>query len=286
MSENTENANVENESVVDAILGGESHSPKDTAIDVSDTTEVQPQNQEEKEAPEKTDNTVKDSAEIEKNLQIYRQQVDNLTKRLHDTQSAFHRETEYRSRLEKELQSLKDKSNSDDDWFSEEDKAKVKELDSELENSKKSMEQLEKTNEELQNQAASAAWEMAAAQVEKEHPDFQELVYGQFVPLMEKNAQVKAMYDMLDKKDPASVYELAKNIEEKMLIQNDIEAYKAKVRAEIEAENKQKTDTADTAETSDKVEGKDGLDLLNSADIELISESDSGRESAVDFVFK
>jgi DNA repair exonuclease SbcCD ATPase subunit len=291
MSENAETPNVQPDiSVVDMIMDGDSHSPlvmeNETVpekLGVSD-------GQEEVKAPEaeKTDDSAKteqQTAKQEADLNAAKQQINNLSKRLHDTQSAFHRANEERARLEKELQSLKQKESNDDDWFSEDDKNRMNKLDSELQANKEQLEQIEKSHAETQQQAALAQWELEAVEASKQHPDFDHVVYEQFGPLLDENtgdAAVRAMWMSQDDKSPAAAYKFAKTVIAMREMQNDPDAYRAKVRAEIEAENQSKINPAE----SEKVTGKEGLDLINSADANLITETDTGNESAVDFIFK
>lgn len=209
-----------------------------------------------------------------------KQEVENLRKRLKDTQSAMHKATGERAALEKELAELRAKED-DDDWFGEDDKKRVRELEDGL---KKSDEQIRKLNESLAEDArkdAEAVWDEAAAEVKAQHPDFDDVVYEKFAPLLHEktgNAQIRAAWEGEKDKSPANAYRFAKKVLEIIEFQRDPDAYKARLRREIETE-KRKTETESVSEPT----GKDGLDMLNSADIPI----DPGRSvSFVDAVFK
>ena len=209
-----------------------------------------------------------------------KQEVENLRKRLKDTQSAMHKATGERAALAKELAELRAKED-DDDWFGEDDKKRVKELEDGL---KESDEQIRKLNETLAEDArkdAEAVWDEAAAKVKAQYPDFDDVVYEKFAPLLHEktgNAQVRAAWERETDKSPANAYKFAKKVLDIIEFQRDPDAYKARLRKEIETE-KRKPETEIVSEPT----GKDGLDMLNSADIPV----DPGRRvSFVDAVFK
>lgn len=297
MSENAENTvnttAVEQTSVVEMIMDGDSHSSlvKDDELKSVETAENS--NQKEEKAPETEEQkaSAEDSAKTEQSdktdadLKAAQQQIDNLSKRLHDTQSAFHRANEERSRLEKELSELRNKKDNDDDWFSDEDKERLNKISSELDANKKQMEQLEDIQAQNQQQAILAQWNLAAAQFSKEHPDFAEVVYQKFGALLDEkkgDPAIRSMWAAQTEKTPAEAYKFAKTVFAMQEMQNDPDAYRAKIRAEVEAEIKTKTENTE----DDKVTGKDGLDLLNSADASSAAETYPNNESAVDFVFR
>lgn len=297
MSENAENtANTtaaEQTSVVEMIMDGNSHSSLVTDDELKSVNTAENSNQEDEKAPETEEqkNSAEDSAKTEQpdktdaDLKAAQQQIENLSKRLHDTQSAFHRANEERSRLEKELSELRNKKDNDDDWFSDEDKERLNKISSELDANKKQMEQLEDIQAQNQQQAILAQWNLAAAQFSKEHPDFEEVVYQKFGALLDEekgDPAIRSMWAAQTEKTPAEAYKFAKTVFAMQEMQNDPDAYKAKIRAEVEEEFKTKTGTA----ADDKVTGKDGLDLLNSADAAPAAETYSNNESAVDFVFR
>ena len=168
-----------------------------------------------------------------------------------------------------------------DDWFGEDDKKRVRELEDGL---KKSDEQIRELNESLAEDArkdAEAVWDEAAAKVKAQHPDFDDVVYEKFAPLLHEktgNAQIRAAWEGEKDKSPANAYRFAKKVLEIIEFQRDPDAYKARLRREIETE-KRKPETESVSEPT----GKDGLDMLNSADIPI----DPGRSvSFVDAVFK
>lgn len=225
----------------------------------------------------KTENSEKQEPDETSRL---KQEVENLRKRLKDTQSAMHKATGERAALAKELAELRAKED-DDDWFGEDDKKRVKELEDGL---KESDEQIRKLNETLAEDArkdAEAVWDEAAAKVKAQYPDFEDVVYEKFAPLLHEktgNAQVRAAWEGEMDKSPANAYKFAKKVLDIIEFQRDPDAYRARLRKEIENE-KRKPETESVSEPT----GKDGLDMLNSADIPV----DPGRRvSFVDAVFK
>lgn len=264
MSENAEQLNKDFEDVIDSVLGGmpeeANHSPENKD-DVANNPETDGEKENAPEASPEAD----DSAEKkEPDVAAMQAEINNLNKRLHDTQSAMHKATEERSRLEKELNDLKAKKEDEDDWFSEEDKRKTEELEENLKKSDNEINQLNEEKTSIETKAAEAIWDAAAAKVIEEHPDFEEVVYNKLAPLLDesdtslKAQKVRELYAELSDKSPASAYKFAKELEDRLLMNSDPEAYKQKLRSEIEREI--------TGRDSNIVEGKDGLDLLNSAD--------------------
>lgn len=245
--------------VVDVMLGGASHSPAAEAIVPDPTPEDRP-------APE---GDVSDSAEPAKDSapvpqeSALQEEVKTLQKRFHDTQRAMHEAKTENANLRKELESLKTQRAAEEDWFSESDAARVEALETELQESDKNLEELETEQSDIEERAAIAIWDAAAAQVQAEHTDFDEVVYEKFVPLLDEqsgNAQVRQMWLQQTDKSPAAAYAFAKKVEDLLLMQNDPEAYRAKIRSEIEREQNINNEETNT------VTGKEGLDLLNSAD--------------------
>lgn len=284
MSENVEtNGNVTESSAVDFALGGEeSHSPETPPAAAPEITpennadshnngevETAPEQEPENGAPE-TDSAaaapkaVPDVAALE-------QEVATLTKRLQDTQRAYHEATSARAKLEKERDELKAKRDNEDDWFSEEDKSRLDTVEKELQNS-------DTTITELDKKAAETIWDAAAAKVRAEHPDFDKVVYEGFAPKLDDaggDPEVKKLWAAETDKSPANAYKFAKELDDRLLMQRDPAAYRAKVEAEVKEQiNKE----------HGEVTGKEGLDLMNSATGPEGAPAYSGK-SAVDFVF-
>lgn len=265
MSENAEQVNKEIEDVIGSVLGGEpegkNHSPEHAdgvTNDLETSGDVDG-------APDAGEKPADDSAKGNiPDVEALQSEITNLNKRLHDTQNAMHKATEERSKLEKELNELKLRKEDEDDWFSEEDKAKSEQLEEDLKKSDENIAQLDAEKNSINAKAAEAIWDAAAAKVIAEHPDFEEVVYGKLAPLLdESNAdpdakRVRELYMSLPDKSPEAAYKFAKELEDRLLMDRDPEAYKQKLRSEIEREI--------TGENRNIVEGKDGLDLLNSAD--------------------
>lgn len=230
--------------------------------DSKDTT--QPEAQENAEA---TQTVPEQDKELE-------QEIATLRKRLHDTQAAMHRATSERARLAKELEELKAREKDDDDWFGEDDKSRVKELEK---NIQLSDDEIARHTTEAK-QIAEEQWDKAAAPVIKAHPDFEEIVYNRLVPLLNPNSGNAAIYNewlkMADK-SPAATYSFAKKALEMIEFQRDPEAYKKRIRE----------DALKTAATvkEEAPTGKEGLDFLPSAD--MPGSSRERTKSFVDAVF-
>ena len=262
MLENAEQVNKEVEDVVNSVLGG---AQEDASHSRGEDEDITGRLGTGDNAPETEDKkTVDDSAKKEEpDVNKMQAEIENLSKRLHDTQSAMHRATEERSKLEKELNDLKNKQADEDDWFSEEDKEKSEQLEGDLKKSEEELSRLDAEKTSIEVKAAEAIWDAAAAKVIADHPDFEEVVYGKLAPLIDENndtpeaKRVRELYAKTDR-SPASAYKFAKELEDRLLIDSDPEAYKQKIRSEIEREYR--------GEESQNIEGKDGLDLINSAD--------------------
>lgn len=273
-----ENDNTDIENAVDFLMGGEeSYSPANEAnVGGNVQGEAAKNVAEGSDIPlefEDDDTRFEESAEENKVTQqdeaSLKQEIEVLTKRLHDTQSAMHRATEDRARLQKEMEALRAKKDDEDDWFSEEDNSRLDEVEKEL---KATDEQLA----ELDDKAAIAIWDAAAAKVRSEHPDFDKVVYEEFAPKIDETSgdpQVIRLWNEQKDKSPANAYAFAKKLDDMLLLQSNPEAYKEKIRAEVMKEINGGT----------FVTGKDGLDLMNSADVpEGPAKSGGG---AVDFIF-
>ena len=202
------------------------------------------------------------------------QEIATLNKRLHDTQSAMHKATTEKAELKKELDSLKEKQNDEDDWFSDSDKNRVAELEQALQKADRDLAAGEEQTKELAQKKAVAEWDAAAAPVIREHPDFEQVMYGKLVPLLDPqkgNPQVRAAWDALEDKSPASQYAFAKKQLDILEFQQDPEAYKKKLRASF---NRNPSDFGD--EEEEPITGKDGLDMLQSASGPAANNSGSG----------
>ncbi len=215
----------------------------------------------------------KDSAEL-------KQELENLQKRLHDTQAAMHKATTERAALKKELDDLKAKKENEDDWFSEDDSEREKELENSLKKADEDSARLQAEQDDLKKEEAAKVWDEAAAPVIKQHPDFEKVMYEQFAPLLDSqkgDQYVIAERVKLKDKSPASAYAFAKKMLEVKEFQRDPEAYRAKLLKS----NKQNNDFEN--DVDDEPRGKDGLDMLNSADVASAPSERIG--SFVDAVF-
>lgn len=297
MSEKDEEVNF-----LDSVLGGEeSHSPEENDQEKQPGPETEPETDEgdelipddeddpfnvetsetdsvkEKETPPEQPDP-KAEAEAERQRQHLQAELETYKKRLHDTQNAMHQATTERARLEKELSELKAKQDSEDDWFSDSDRERVETIEKDLKKANDEIDRRSKEESELQEKSASIQWDEAAAAVIKEHPDFEKIVYDELVPLLDKdtgNAMVKAEWEGLKDKSPASVYAFAKNMLDFIEFKRDPEAYRKKLRGPASATPKPGNETPT---------GKAGLDMIPSADLPTDA-APSGGVSFVDAVF-
>jgi len=276
MSEKAENANVEEESVVDSILGGDDgHSPENVNAPAAATQDADPSGTPTKGTAPEGDEHPDDSAateDAERDAKL-KQELENLEKRFKDTQRALHQATTERSKLAKELEELKAKEEDENDWFGEDDRARKDELEKQLEAS-------DAQTAQLDQEAKLAAWDKAAAPVIAQHPDFEEVVYGKLAPKLDAekgDPEVIRLWQAEADHTPANAYKFAKELDDRLLAARDPQAYREKVRKEIEEEIKNKN--------MNGVTGKSGLDLMNSAD-SADTGYDPGGESAVDFVLR
>ena len=294
MSENEEEVNF-----LDSVLGGEeSHSPEENDQEKQPVPETEPETDDgdelipdeeddpfEDETASETDSVEQkksqeqpDPAEAERQRQNLQTELETYKKRLHDTQSAMHQATAERARLEKELSELKKKQDSEDDWFSESDRERVENIESDLKKANDEIDRCSREESALQEKSASIQWDEAAAAVIKEHPDFEKIVYDELVPLLDKdkgNAMVQAEWNALKDKSPASVYAFAKNMLDFIEFRRDPEAYRKKLRGPATSTPKPGNETPT---------GKAGLDMLPSADLPADVPSERG-VSFVDAVF-
>jgi len=291
-------------SFVDLVMGGANHSPE---AEAKAGSEAIPGTQEEPAAPEEfgekeespfADDSAKDAenkpaeakpaepkpaeqAAPEENSARLKQEVETLSKRLRDTQSAMHKATNDRAALQKELEELKAKKENGDDWFKEEDQERAAKIEADLKKSDSETVDLEKTAQEIERKAAEAIWNEAEAKAKAEHADFDEVVYEKFAPLLDAktgNANVRQLWEAEKDKSPASAYKFARKLLDIQELSADPEAYKAKIRKEIEQEQNKKT-PAPSAPL-----GKAGLDIMPSADIPLTTGEPA--RGFVDSVFK
>ena len=282
------NGEQDTESFIDEVLGGEekSQSPeKDEPINPE--VKSDPQDDEgnspipdDETDPFSSDDSIKEKHEEAPDAAALKQEIEGLKKRLHDTQSAMHKATGERSTLQKELDELKAKQKSEDDWFSEDDKQKVEKLESDLKKSDEEVNRINSQGQDIAKQAAEKEWDAAAAPVIAKNPDFEKVVYDDLVALLDAsngNAQVRADWQNLKDKSPSAVYAFAKRSLEVLEFQRDPEAYKEKLRKQSNVNFNPDSDS-----NSSPI-GKEGLDMLPSADVPI--EKSSGRVSFVDELF-
>lgn len=290
-------------SFVDSVLGGEeeSHSPEteqqenkqpEAGGQVDDGDSPIPDDAEESGFDAPDDSTEGNKADVGSNEPEHqpehssdnqentalKQEIEGLKKRLHDTQSAMHRATGDRAALQKELADLKAKKENDDDWFSEDDQSRVEKLEQDIKKSDEEISRCDAQVKDIERKNAEAQWDAAAAPVIAEHPDFEKVMYDEFTPLLDVktgNPQVRAAWDQLKDKSPASAYQFAKKVLEVFEIQRDPEAYKERLRKQIESEK----NNSETDENKAPI-GKEGLDMLPSADVP----ADTGKSQNVSFV--
>lgn len=222
-------------------------------------------------AESKTDDKSRQNAQEIDSTKL-KQEIENLQKRLHDTQAAMHKATTDRAALKKELDELKAKKDNDDDWFSQSDSEREKELEADLKKADEDIARQQEEQDELKKEEAAKVWDEAAAPVIKEHPDFEKVMYGELVPLLDSktgNQYVIAEWGKLQDKSPASAYAFAKKMLDFMEFQRDPQAYKAKLLKS----NKHNESFEDDVGAP---RGKDGLDMLNSADVASASPEQIG----------
>ena len=278
---------IENEaSLVESMLGGENHS-QDESQDLAQEA-VKDVGQPTVDVPEwlSDDDNVpfempEDSAPIEEveqkaekepepespELIAARQEIANLNQRLHDTQHAMHQATEQRSQLQKQLESLKKAQDEEsDDWFGEDNDTETTDkpneelakVESQLKETDKTMTELEAQRADIDSKAALAVWDVAAAEVKKHHPDFDEVVYDKFAPLIDDQGGdplVKSLWASQEDKSPAGAYDFAKNLEDKLMAFRDPAGYRQKLLDELKGSSNE----------SRQPKGKQGLDMVNSA---------------------
>lgn len=205
------------------------------------------------------------------------QEIAGLRKRLHDTQSAMHRATTERARLAKELEELKQKRENDDDWFSEDDKSRAEKLEQDLKSHDEEIARNQAEANAIQQRNAEIEWDRAAAPVIRQHPDFEEVVYGKLTPLIHPktgNPQFIAAWNELADKSPASVYDFARNVLDILDFQHDPKGYKERLRKEFQSQGRSQSQSGRGSDGAAPT-GKAGLDMLNGAPEPVRSEQDA-----------
>ena len=270
------------ESNADELIPEEDDEFSEDSVD-SETGAEESQGKEESEDPEKN---AKETAPVKSGLEEenarLKGELEGLRKRFHDTQSAMHKATGERSKLQKELDELKAKRENSDDWFSEEDAGREKELESALKKNAEETERVAAQAEELAKEEREAAWDAAVSEVKKTHPDFEQIVYDGLVPLLDEqtgNPQVRKAWLEMQDKSPLATYQFARRVKEIFDFQRDPEGYRDRLRKEIENEMR----TRNTSEFESPT-GKAGLDMVQSMDFPEEKEN-RGTISFVDDVF-
>lgn len=221
--------------------------------------EVKDSSEAEKKTAESDGKPPEEKPKIEPDSQL-KAEIEKLNKRLRDTQSSFHKATQERAALQKELEELKKKKDSADDWFSDEDKEKAEKLETEIKKSDSAHNELNETVKKLEEDQAVALWTAAEAPVKAAHPDYEKVVEA-LIPALETDAHLKSEWIKSDK-SPKSAYELGKKYADRQELYKDPEAYREKMRKELEAEYQTKPKTVSTPK------GKAGLDATNSEIVE------------------
>lgn len=214
--------------------------------------------------PEKTDST-QEEPEPEKDqnaeLTALQEEIANYKKRLHDTQKAMHEANTAKAELQKELDSLKQKSeeDDDDDWFADSDEkdTAVAKIEKELAEVKQQSENLKNQQEEYQQELRRQKWFKEAEELSAKHSDFEELVYKRLEPLLNEETgdpMLRALYLEQEDRTPAGAYEFAKKLfgyKDKLDGKTDIPEEKQEIAEKTPPE---------------ELRGQDGLDRVNSAD--------------------
>jgi len=275
-------------SFVDSAIGGEDHSQPTDSKDDGKTVEAQqqpaanapePQNgnppfgeedsgfeQTKPAATEPEPEQKKDDAAKaqEEELTRLRQENETLSKRLHDTQKAYHQKSEEIKKLD-ELREKKDKldkkKSDDDDWFSDADEKELKTVTDDLEAQKRRVQDLDVQVEHTDRDQNLKEWERLCAPLRAEHKDFDDVIdyIGNLVVegSGKTNAAVKARYDAMQDKSPKAVYELGLRIRREEEFSRDPDAYEKRIRESVLKEHESKEPPVPR--------GKQGLDMVNSA---------------------
>ena len=206
------------------------------------------------ENPKPEEAQAKDDSEVNR----LRTEIEVLNKRLRDTQASFHRASEERAKMQRELEDLKKREGDDEDWFSAEDEKRKQELEAEINKADKEIGESQSFIEEAKLKAAEITWDIAAAPVMAKHSDFEELVYdflGTKLDLESGDPIIREAWQKEPDKSPEKAYAFAKRLKLQEEILADPEAYKERLRQEI------LNNAGGVAPT-----GKQGLDMVNSAD--------------------
>ena len=237
----------------------------------------------EQKAPSKEDSAAK-APEVQVD---YQYEINNLHKRLHDTQKAMHEATSRASALQKRLDDLekskKEKSlenTEDDNWFSDSEDKAVAEIRQELSDIKKENDNLSLQQQDIQQQANLTAWHQAAAPLRQQYADFDELVYEKLEPLLDEktgDARIRELYMQQQDRSPAGAYKFAKSLPMIREILDNPESFHQKMHTLEEATKIKKE------EPVRRTQGRDAMRMVPSADF---AESSQGRtRSLVDEVF-
>lgn len=233
------------------MLDGEGHSQDN---DVPDFHEAPAEKAPASAPEEKTDSAPADDGEIERLNGL----LERVKKRLHDTQARLHEECTRRAEIQKELSDFQKREDDPDDWFSDDDKKRQKELEKQIAESDERLRQIDESST-AQPDEAKEEWLSKAEAAAKSHPDFAQKVYTDLGGLIDPqskgfNPAVRQAWDALADKSPEGAYKFATDMLERMEAVKDPVAYKEKVRQEILATQGNMTPT-----------GSAGFDMVNSA---------------------
>jgi chromosome segregation ATPase len=272
MSE-SENSNFN--AIIDEVMGDNSHSPseneaeelsnqtnapeEDVATDLVDGVSADSADEEKETVEEETvskEETVEDKTNsFESERLVLEQELANYKKRLHDTQKAMHEANTQKAELQKQLDSIKNKKEegeSEDNWFSDEDKT-VEQLGKEIAEVKEQSDSLKAQQEQYQRELNRQQWLKEAEEVAKDKKDFNELVFDKLEPLLKEESgdpMIRTLYMQEADGTPAGAYEFAKKLF----------GYKEKLSGASEEK------TNNIKPSSSPVRGKAGLDRLSSAE--------------------
>ena len=264
MSENSNDF----EALVDDVMGGVSQSPETSdeaqknqqAENAPEKEEFNPYHDEDSNAyfddsaeesnpddaensPAKADSEEQVKQDEEK--EALKRELANYEKRLHDTQRAMHEANTKRAELQKELDSIKSRRKSDDNWFSdaeEDNDSKTSELETKIND-------LETKQEQFEQELKVEQWIAEANKIASEIPDYRELVFNKLEPMLDETTgdpALVAAYTQWSDKSPKGAYEFAKRFfgYQERIEKADSQPQRAK----------------------DPSRGKAGLDRINSAD--------------------
>lgn len=288
---------------IDDLMGGEEnpqHSPDENVKASTEQTESKASAPEEKEdftpysgddysftsdSAEETEKTPDDGApekesapetkeeEPVPDINALQQEIANYKKRLHDTQKAMHEANTQKAELQKELDSIRQRStkkgDDDDNWFSDDTDEDAGKIEKELAEIRAKSETLETRQEEYQQELRRQQWVKDAEKVAAEKEDFVQLVYEKLEPMLDEETgdpMVRALYMQQEDKTPAGAYEFAKKL--------------FGMKEKLSGTPETKTTVAEKPQRD--VRGKAGLDRMNSAEF---AESPRSYTNMVDEVF-